>query len=141
MIPRLHVIAYNGNQPNILTQPCEILADIPADAAQRRMQRTRVGIAHDELSVAPAVNIHICAADTGNITHAQKNLPASKAALPASCMFLLILPFFALKCKKKCSVLHFPNVLHNYILIFRDFLAFLPSCRYNIEDLRGGQSR
>ena len=65
----LHIVAHDGNQAHVFAEPRQIFADIATNAAQRGMQRTGVGIPHDELAVAPAVDIHIRAADTGNITH------------------------------------------------------------------------
>ena len=65
----LHIVAHDGNQANRFAQSGQIFADIAANAAQRGMQRTGVGIPHDELTIALAVDIHIRAADTGNITH------------------------------------------------------------------------
>lgn len=65
----LHIVAHDGNQANRFAQSGQIFADIAANAAQRGMQRTGVGIPHDKLTIALAVDIHIRAADTGNITH------------------------------------------------------------------------
>ena len=83
----VHVVADDRHQPHVRAQPRQILADVAADAAQRRMQCARVGIPHDQRPVAAPVDVHVRPADARDVAHTSASF-----VLAASPLFYLLCP-------------------------------------------------
>ena len=63
------VVAHDRHQLHVAAQARQILADVAAHAAQRRIQHAGVGIPHDQPALAPAADVHVCCTNARNVAH------------------------------------------------------------------------
>ena len=74
------ITAHSAAQLHRQAQTAQVVADVAAHAARRKMQAAGVGIPHYDGSVALAVDVHVRAADPGNVSRHGRSLLSEKAA-------------------------------------------------------------
>ena len=78
------VVAHCGHDLAGFAQAGEVVQNIAHHAAHGQMQSSGVGIPHDQGREALAVDVHICAADTGDVRFGQKQ-PSVRLNWPPAC--------------------------------------------------------
>lgn len=95
------ITAHSAAQLHRQAQTAQVVADVAAHAARRKMQAAGVGIPHYDGSVALAVDVHVRAADPGNVSRHGRSLLSEKAAprkrRHAAGKYIALLYFFKIK--------------------------------------------